>query len=184
MGLSQSVLREILYYDKDTGDFVWLSRDASFFSDAGNQSRWNTRFAGKTAGSVSSYGYTIIGIFGRSYRAQRLAFMYVTGTFPDNDVDHINGDRSDNRWGNLRAATRIENNKNKVICYRNRSGLSGVGWRQDRRCWEARINEDGVRIHLGSFSCLLDAAGARINAEREYGYHQNHGKRADHRCQN
>jgi hypothetical protein len=99
-----------------------------------------------------------------------------TGHWPNGDVDHINGDRQDNRICNLRNVTRSENCMNSSISKRNKSGVLGVCWTSRERKWLAQIQHNGKNIHIGSFDVLEDAKAARLNKEKELGFHENHGK--------
>lgn len=117
--------------------------------------------------------YRVIGISGKNYLAHRLAFLYMTGSFPDGLVDHINHDSSDNRWANLREATSTDNNRNIRMHHDNRSGICGV-W-LDRKRWVAKIGVNSNQVCIGRFDNLFDAVCARKSAEIEHGYHKNHG---------
>lgn len=130
---------------------------------------------GEVAGCVFPNGYRKICVNGRSYQAHRLAFAYHYGRWPIYQIDHINGVRDDNRIENLREVTHAENHKNKKLPNTNKSGVPGV--RLDRGKWVSAIYV-GKRqqTYLGRYSCFLDAVAARYRAEREYGFHQNHGR--------
>jgi HNH endonuclease len=95
--------------------------------------------------------------------------------WPDGEIDHINGDRSDNRWENLRDATHAENHRNMRISKRNTSGRVGVSWGKAQQQWQAYISMDGKLLHLGFFGSWDDASSAREAAERHLGFHANHG---------
>lgn len=99
---------------------------------------------------------------------------------PNGEIDHINGIRSDNRLCNLRDVSALENRRNSALHGRNKSGVSGVRKRTDRKGerWIARVYLDGKAIHLGSFDTFDAAVTARRGAERKYGYHSNHGREA------
>ena len=110
-------------------------------------------------GSLSGGGYITIGIDRRLLYAHRLAFLYMTGGLPKEDVDHINRVRSDNRWPNLRAATRSENLRN-TTARSGSSGRLGVTWHKGAKKWAAQGRLDGRHIHLGLFADLEEAAEA------------------------
>lgn len=164
--LTQSKIKELLQYDEDTGDFTWnVSRGGVKLGDkAGHNCLKNSKF------------YTIIGINGSLYRAHRLAFLYVTGSFPTGEVDHINGSGIDNRWVNLREVDRLENGRNMRLHAHNSSGISGVSWRKQRGKWRAFINIDNVQRNLGHFKDFFEACCARKSAECKLGFHVNHGR--------
>jgi hypothetical protein len=86
------------------------------------------------AGCLQHNGYRHIGVLGKVYSAHRLAFLYMTGKFPLDEVDHKNHERSDNRWSNLREVTRLENSRNRSMHLNNKSGFSGV-------CWKKRVSK-------------------------------------------
>lgn len=129
-------------------------------------SRGNTK-RGSVAGHIGDDGYLMIRIDGKLYRAHRLVFLTMTGEFPPTDVDHINGIRTDNRWSNLRLATRSQNLRNKSIQSNNTSGALGVSWDKRRKKWEYRIKAEGVQ-HIGVFAEFEDAVAARKAAEIKY----------------
>ena len=126
--------------------------------------------------SRNSSGYLQVRYNGIKYAQHRIIWKIMTGHWPRGQVDHINGVRTDNRWENLREVSGGENSKNRRNQVNNKSGIPGISWckRSDR--WLARISVEGARVHLGYFDTLLQAATARWNAEREYGYHENHGR--------
>lgn len=175
--LTQQHLKEILHYDPETGIFTWLNRRRELFDTDKVFKIWNTNYARKIAGSINSVsGYRLINISGIRHRAHRLAFLYVTGGFPENHVDHENHDRDDNRWINLKDVTQQENNKNSLRPKDNTSGFSGVHWFKAGNKWQTYINLNRKRVHLGYFADLDEAIMARKEAEIKYGYHPNHGK--------
>jgi len=100
----------------------------------------------------------------------------MTGEFPPNFVDHINHDRDDNRWVNLRHATKSDNCRNTKMNSRNTSGVTGVYRSNKDGRWEASIKANGQKIFIGRFINLDDAARARKDAEIKHGFHPNHGK--------
>lgn len=122
-------------------------------------------------------GYIQVTLRRQGIFAHRLAFLFMTGDFPKGEVDHINHDRKDNRWCNLREVSSDENQRNSSLRSDNTSGVVGVNLTANGK-WIARINTGsrGSRKHLGVFENLEDAIKARIKAERELSYHENHGK--------
>ena len=176
-------IRQCLSYDIETGKMYWHTRPVSMFKDdsrwtaAQAAARWNTRYAGAEAFTAyDGYGYKVGALGGRTYRAHRIAWVVCHGAWPDH-VDHINGDRADNRIENLRSVTQADNVRNASISIRNTSGRTGVSWYARLGMWRAYIaTGDGVK-HLGYFHTLDDAALARSNAEASNGYHANHGRR-------
>jgi hypothetical protein len=171
-------LREILDFNASTGEFIWRHRPASDFVDDRAFRIWNTRYEGSVAGCIKSDGYRRIRIDSIAYMAHRLAWLYVHGEEPSEEIDHINGQRSDNRFANLRAASRLENSKNTSICSHNTSGTMGVSYRAVHDRWRAYVKVNGKQIDLGEFKFKADAIAARKSAEPLYGYHANHGRAA------
>lgn len=155
--LTAERLREVLHYDSETGAFTW------------NIALSNRAPVGTAAGSKSRHtGYTSISVDGALFRAHRLAWLYMTGEWPERFVDHINGDRSDNRWCNLRAADGTLNQQNlRAARGDTHSGMLGV-YRTDKKSspWRASINIDGKDKHLGNFATKEDAHRAYLDAKR------------------
>jgi hypothetical protein len=160
--LSQARLKELLDYNPDTGVFTW------------RVSPTNTVPVGAVAGSINSVsGYRRIRVNGEEGYAHRLAFLYMEDKWPTHDVDHKNHDRDDNRWCNLREATRRENLQNMTGIQGN---IYGVTFDKSRGRWQVKISVEGVERQIGRYDNLLDACCARKSAEIEHGYHSNHGR--------
>ena len=98
------------------------------------------------------------------------------GSYPPDQIDHINGDRADNRWTNLRHANNTENSRNTKIACNNSSGVTGVCFNKREQKWRAAIGNNGKVISLGDFDNFDDAVRARKEAEKLYNYHPNHGR--------
>jgi hypothetical protein len=169
-------LRLLLDYNPQDGKFVWLERPLSAFCSYRGFRTWNSRYSGKVAGTLSPDGYFSISIFKCRFLAHRLAWAIYHGKWPENDIDHINGVRGDNRIDNLRSVTRAENRKNSALHGRNTSGTSGVSWFTPASLWRARINVDGKEIALGYFKTKEEAIASRKKAEVQYNFHPNHGR--------
>lgn len=153
--LTAERLREVLHYDPETGVFTWL---VSLRSNVrvGDQP-WN-----------GGARYPEIGIDGRVYLAHRLAVLYITGEWPRGDVDHINLEKSDNRWANLRAATRGQNIANRRVRSDSRSGVKGGVWHRGGKKWMARITVNRKHIYLGLFETIEDAHTAYMIAAKKH----------------
>ena len=136
---TQDTLKNLMSYCPETWLCFWLPRKAS---------SWNSRFAGKPVGSKDSRGYLITTIFGKPYAVHRLIFLHVTGTLP-NEVDHRNKDKADNRWCNLREATRRQNSQNRKMPKHNTSGFKGVGYDRRRGKWFSKIGTPNGPKWLG-----------------------------------
>ena len=160
--LTQEYLKDILDYNHFNGEFHWIKRrqGVQIYS---------------IAGCIDKYGYRIIRVNNKSYKSHRLAFLYMTGEFPPEQIDHINHKRDDNRWINLRLVSNQENGRNKSLSVNNKSGFTGVCWYKDRNKWMANIRINGKPKHLGYFTELAEAIAARKDANTKYGFHANHG---------
>lgn len=112
-------------------------------------------------------GYKVIKLDGVTHRQHRLAFLFMKKPVPE-QVDHINRDRSDNRWSNLRAATPAQNRANRKSVEGSSSKWLGVLWNKDRKNWRASIKINGKRTDLGSFKCEDEAAMAYNEAALEH----------------
>lgn len=145
-------VRRLLNYDPDTGVFTRLVNRHRFKS-------------GSTAGTISSEGYVCIKMHRTTHKAHRLAFLVMNGSFPEGQVDHINGDRSDNRWSNLRDVSFNGNVHNQRKAQRsNKSGLLGVSPNNTR--WKATISCNGEYHYLGTFDTPEQAHQAYVTAKR------------------
>ena len=152
--LTADRLREVLHYAPDTGVFTWLVKTSTRIK------------VGDVAGSASARGYVWVRVDGVLLLAHRLAFLWMTGEWPPQFVDHINGVRDDNRWSNLRPATRAENNQNQRRARSdNKLGLLGVCRYRNR--FRATIAVDGQRIHIGTFDAPEQAHAAYLKTKRE-----------------
>ena len=158
---------ELFRYDPETGKLYWKV-------DVGTRAR-----AGNEAGFLNkSKGYMEVGVGGRLHKAHRVIWDLTFQSDklgPDDEIDHINHIRSDNRLVNLRKATCAMNSRNKSKRKDNTSGVTGVHWHKAFSKWGASIAAEGVRVSLGLFADKKDAIAARKAAELEYGYHENHG---------
>lgn len=169
--LSAHQLREIIDYEPKTGVFLWKHRARSHFKSSNQWKNWNGRYPETVAGSLHVTGYRIIAIHDRLYRAHRLAWLYVYGEWPSNQIDHINGAKDDNRIENLRDVANAENAKNRRREGTSSSGRVGVTpyrRKSGGHCWVARIRVDGKLKHLGYFDTKQDAILARAKSEQEY----------------
>ena len=150
--IGQEYVRELFIYEPDTG----ILR---------NRINRSTRAKiGEIAGSLRNDGYMRVGINNKAYSVHRIAFLYVYGYLPE-FLDHINGDKLDNRISNLRPATRAENQRNRGIAKNNKAGFKGVYPNKHGR-YEAGIKKNGKRIYLGTFDTPEEAHWAYMRKAR------------------
>jgi len=162
--LTQERLKELLHYNAETGVFSWIIRPS------------NRVKIGEISDNVQkSTGYQRIRIDGELYGSHRLAWFYMTGRWPNKQIDHINHNRSDNRFNNLREVTCQENSKNTSISKNNKSGMNGVFWEKRACKWRVEIKINYKNIFLGYFTDKQEAIVARENANIKYNFHGNHG---------
>jgi len=163
-GMSAGAMAQILRYDADTGALFWL-RDRSRRVRKGDRAGWMCN------------GYNVVRIKGKNYRAHRIAWLLSHGKWPKNQIDHINGDRSDNRLINLREATHSQNTCNIGPRSSNKCGEKGVCWHVKSKRWRAAIQVDHKLKFLGAFKSKSDAVSAYKKAAEEL-----HGEFAHHLC--
>lgn len=155
------MLRALVQYDPKTGAITWRARPAEMFRTVASWKMWNTRFSGKPAfASSHPDGYRSGEIFGRAYLAHRVAWAVETGAWPAHDIDHRDGQRSNNRFLNLRNATRAENSRNRQSHANSTSGYLGVSRHSASGKWAAQITASGKKEHIGLFASEVDAARA------------------------
>lgn len=145
--LTQEYLKSILYYNLETGDFTWLVKIGS------------NDLIGNLAGSITNYGYRSIGIKDKRYQAHRLAWLYMKGYWPKNQIDHINGIKDDNRWINLREVDNSQNQHNRNVNINNSLKVKGVSLHGKR--YRAYVSVNGKRYHVGTYSTVEEAKIAR-----------------------
>ena len=142
--VTASRLQELLDYNPHTGIFTRLKGVKGYS-------------VGSKVGSVNSDGYLRIMIDGRKYQSHRLAFLWMTGDWPKDEVDHIDGERMNNRWDNLREATQSQNQANSKIKSTNTSGLKGASFHKQRQKWLAQIQINSRQRFLGYFDTKEEA---------------------------
>lgn len=148
-------IRQLCTYDADTGVFRWrITRRQAKAGQIATHKR-------------GSLPYLFLDFDYGSYRAHRVAFKMMTGREPPAEIDHINGDAADNRWANLREATREENNRNARRRRDNKSGFKGVYWNSRDLRWMASVRRGGKQRYLGSFTTPEEAHAAYASAARE-----------------
>ena len=162
--ITQEILKEYLQYFPETGVFKWV-KTSSNRAKKGN-------IAG---GSTVENWYATLSFMGKQYLAHRLAWFYMTGSFPEKHIDHINHDKTDNRWSNLRQADEKTNGRNMSKQKRNKSGVTGIRLNKKYNKWQVEIIYNRKYIYLGFYDYFFEAVCARKSAENKYGFHPNHG---------
>lgn len=152
-------LIENLNYNPDNGKFYWLNT----LSSSGKK--------GTEAGFSRSDGYIGVGLNGKCYLAHRLAWFYCYSYFPENEIDHINHDRADNRLINLREVSAACNRRNSLVQSRNKVGIKGVYWHKRDKRWRSYIFYQKKTRDLGSYKSLANAVCARLAAEQCTNWH-------------
>jgi hypothetical protein len=162
-------LRQCLRYEPETGRLFWRWRPLCQFADVRNFHRWNKRYSGEEAfTSVHKNGGKHGSIDWQPFVAHRVIWKLVTGKEPGIMVDHVDRDRSNNRWDNLRNVERFQNAINQGQHKNNRSGHPGVFFSKREKRWKAQIALKTKRVHLGTFKKKSDAVAARLAAEKKY----------------
>jgi len=164
---SQADIKKMFDYNPVTGILSWRISPCPRIVTLGIE-----------AGSIrKDSGYRQVKIHYANYFVHRIIFLWMEGCVPD-QVDHSNHIRNDNRWTNLQASTHANNMRNLSLTTRNTSGHVGVTWHKRANKWQSHIKINNKHIHLGLFNNIENAACARLIANNNYGFHQNHGKPA------
>ena len=158
-------LKELLSYDESTGYFTWI------------KSTSNRVPVGRVCNTPNSKaGYIQIRIDGTVYLSHRLVWLYIHGSMPDGQIDHIDHVKTNNLISNLRVVDNKTNSQNQSMNKANTSGYAGVYWNKEKKKWDAAIKINGKKKHIGRYTLIDDAIQARQSAIDELGYHQNHGR--------
>ena len=143
--LTLDYLKTVLEDDSETGVFTH------------KPTRSPKAYPGAVAGRINTNGHRQIGIDGERYMAHRLAWFWIHGVWPTDQIDHINGDRDNNCISNLRPATQKQNMENQMLHCNNGSGFRGVSWHKANKKWTAYVNHNGKRLYLGIYQSVDDA---------------------------
>ena len=165
VGIGFDDIAQKLSYNPETGVLLW--KDDGYANIRGE------------AGFIWEQGrtkYRQVSIFGRRLYAHRIAWLLYGGEWPGGDIDHINGNGLDNRIRNLRVVSRSDNIRNCRLSKNNKSGVNGVFWCRQNNKWRAVIKYKRKNYYLGFFTDICDAKKARKKAERDFGFHPNHGE--------
>ena len=155
---------DVLRYDPNTGELRW------------NKTLSNCNGIGNIAGGISKSERRVsLSVDGKKMRSHSVIWLMMTGQWAQ-EIDHINGDGTDNRWCNLREVTHAENMRNRKVCTNNKSGIMGVCWNKHNRSWRVRLKSLEKIMEIGSFKDFFEACCARKSAEFITGFHANHGR--------
>lgn len=173
--LPVTILKEAVSYNPETGEMTWKKRPLSHFVSERGHRTWNTKWAGTKAFNIPKRDGYLHGCIGYvKYLSHRAAWAIFYGEDPPDQIDHINGIKTDNRLVNLRIVDQTENNRNSSLQKNNTSGVVGVGRLGSK--WRAQIVVNRKQIHLGFFATRSSAIAVRKAAEADYGFHPNHGR--------
>jgi len=156
----RALLRELLDYDAETGEFTWRHRPREMFRNEQSFRRWNNRYPGKKVGCLRQDGYLVVHLGAKSYTLHCFAWLYAHGEPVPPAIDHRDRDKTNNRVSNLRAATQSQNSANRGG--RNAIGIKGI--RAYKGSFRAHIRYNGAGIHLGTFATPEEAAKAYQDA--------------------
>jgi hypothetical protein len=157
--LTQEIVRKLLHYDPETGLLFW---------------RKNSKLAFNT---LTQKGYLKGQLYKRTYFSHRIIWLWMTGNWPNEQIDHINHNRKDNRFLNLREVTNKENHKNRKINPRNKTGINGVSWCKRENKWRVQVRNMNKNIHIGYFDTKEEAQRVRKLKNVELNYYKNHGNK-------
>lgn len=174
--LSFAEVDALLKYDPETGKLFWKDRPVASFQSLRIANGWNSKFAGKEAFTANSHGYRRGAINCIAYSAHRIAWLLHYGEWPINQLDHINGDRSDNRVVNLRDVDQSTNNRNARKRSSNKSGFEGVFWDGWTRQWSITFRQlDGTRAYKRTTGTKEEAAVLLDEIKSSLNYTHRHG---------
>ena len=151
--LTQTRLKEVLDYNPETGVFTRRLKQSGVSQ-------------GKTSGSLTNEGYMVTSIDSKLYKCHRLAWLYMTGLWPIGQIDHKNGNRSDNRFDNLRDVAKQQNTENQRKAQRSNKSTSVLGTWKNGSGFAARISHNNAKVYLGTFATIEEARAAYIAAKR------------------
>lgn len=158
---SPELLCKLLRYEPETGKLFWRPRGMEFFIDVRTYRTWNTKFSNNEAlTGANNSGYRHGCVLSVQVLAHRVIWAMQTGAWPTHEIDHIDRNRLNNRWVNLRHATKSQNMTNVVSRPGSSSKFLGVSWRGETQKWRVQIHIDGKNTNVGHFSCEVEAAKA------------------------
>lgn len=172
-----ALMKQLIRYDKESGLLFWRERPLHFFKSAKSMKAFNTQFAGKPAfRRTDPDGYTKGRALGVDLLAHRVIWAIHNDEWPSGEIDHIDGDPTNNRIENLRDVSSSVNGQNVRRSKRNSSGRTGVSFNKLQGKWVAYIQTGGKYTYLGQFTSFEAAVKAREKAETQLGFHENHDR--------
>ena len=167
----QHPIEDFIYYSEDLQELVWKERTEEQEPEPRLRNSFNKRWANKpVVGSVTTNGYRQVSLYGKTYSYHHVVWFLKAGEWPSMQIDHINRDRLDNKFDNLRHVSASQNCRNSPLRSNNTTGVVGVAKRG--QSWGAYI----CGRSLGRFSEFEDVVACRKAAEVKEGFHENHGK--------
>jgi hypothetical protein len=151
--LTQTRLKEVLDYDPETGFFTRRLKQTGVKQ-------------GKITGSLLREGYVVTSVDCKIYKCHRLAWLYITGAWPTGQIDHINGNRSDNRFDNLRDVSKQQNIENQRKAQQSNKSTNELGTWKNGSGFAARISHNNTKLYLGTFATVAEAKAAYVTAKR------------------
>ena len=155
--LTQELVRSLFKYEESTGELRWRVRRQGVYK-------------GKPCRSLDRDGYRRVKINGKSYRVHRVIWLYVYGYLPENQIDHIDKIKINNRVSNLREASAFCSSQNRDNFKNNTSGVKGVSWSKSEKKWKVTIMLNNVSKHGGYYKNLEEAVAIRLALEQCIGY--------------
>lgn len=174
--LPVELLHQLFEADFEKGIVIWMARPVSMFASERSCKSWNSKHAGHAAAAHDNgQGYLAVRVFDKPRKLHRIIFALRHGHYPE-AIDHINGDRADNRICNLRSVTPQQNSQNLRLSKQSKSGEPGVYWNEKTRKWQARVSIGRRSKYLGNYTEKDEAVAAARAARVDLGYHPNHGR--------
>ena len=154
--IDQETVKKLFHYDAESGMLLWRNGNGR------NVKPW------QQAKALNGNGYCSVKIEKKNHPVHRIIWLYVYGHFPEQDIDHKNRIRNDNRLCNLRAVSRTDNCQNISLPSHNKSGHIGVSWFKNHNCWTVYVKVNKKNKWLGYYKNLDDAIAARKAGEKQY----------------
>lgn len=175
--MNKNAIKDFFKYNPSTGEITRKTPPSKYFScDKKRDEYFQKVSISSPFKTIATGGYLKGSFYKKDYSAHRVAWFLFYGFWPSLHIDHIDGNRKNNKISNLRQVTVSLNNKNLSISKRNKTGCVGVSWDNQNKKWRACIRIDKKTINLGRFTDIESAISARKDAEKEFGFHVNHGK--------